>query len=151
MISKNIFLYLILLFFGFLIYSCSSSKEPAFEEVTFELEIISNSQTPVEIDTNLFYIREFISWNTQSSNHDTLRADSLAQYFTTSPYKLSNMWFPHSDGICTFPERTQNYVIIQLEQPDSTLLADGYQRFRGRSLFFCFPLWRNYRFIYTTL
>src|SRR5437879_11502045 len=111
--------------------SCQISTEPStgHEVVRVEREIISDQRLPGQVDSTLFYFQSFVDWNPPRNWLDTLRADSLADWFSHSDYRLTDMWFPNDLPICFMPFDTYNFVFIRLQRTDTSIARTGFCRF----------------------
>ncbi len=94
-------------------------------QYNLSMEIISYQAAPTIVDSNLCCLKLFVEWN-KLSWRDTLKADSLAQWFAKSQYPITDMWFPNVDTRCLNPINTENIVTLKLARPDSTLKSLGY-------------------------
>ena len=119
---------LVILLFAISLSSCQRSNEPTSPIITtnLKMEIIPYQDVPVNVDSNLCYIKIFVSWNTSVSKLDTLKADSLAEWFAQSQYQITDMWFPDVESRCLNPLATENTVTIKLAQPDTSLKSQGF-------------------------
>lgn len=135
--------FLILTFF----YSCNKSSEPtnSITSTNLSMKIISYQDAPATVDSNLCYTKEFKSWNTFNSLLDTLKADSLANWFAQSQYQITDMWFPEVGTVCSFPIQTENIVTIRLLQPDTSLKSQGYTS-TSSVVSYCYRYYRHYIF-----
>ena len=128
-------------------YSCNKSSEPTnpITPANLSMEIIPYQDAPSIVDSNLCYLKEFKSWNTTNSLLDTLKADSLAEWFAQSQYKITDMWFPNIETLCLFPIQTENIVTIRLQQPDTSLKSEGYSS-TSSVVSVCYRYYRHYIF-----
>ena|SRR5258706_11219005 len=112
------------------------------------MEVISNQQLPGQVDSTLFYFQMFVDWNAPRNWLDTLSADSLANWFAHSDFRLTDMWFPNDFPICFVPFETYNFAFIRLQSPDTAVATKGFGRVSVLGSI-CFPQWRHYTYVYT--
>lgn len=144
--TKGILLTLCIVLLGILVSSCKKSNEPTSPttQVNLRMEIISFQDAQTVGDSTLCYIQDFVSWNA-SSLLDTIKADSLAQWFAQSPYQITDMWFPNVYTRCMRPIMTENEVTLKLSSQDTNLRSLGY-RPTANVVSGCFPYYRHYIF-----
>ena len=123
--------------------SCNNSSEST--ESTFYMEIVTPAQLPTSVDSTVYYRREYVEWHTATGWQDTTSADSLARWFASSSFHITDMWFPFGPSICIIPLRPKNIVIIKLATPDTLIRRLG---FSGTISFVneCIPIYRHYVF-----
>jgi hypothetical protein len=116
------------------------------EKVNLTMVIVSCSDVPSVLDTNLSYTKLFVEWNTSKNLHDTTKADSLALWFLQSQYKITDMWFPEYGNICLYPINTENMVTIRLAEADTSLKSLGYNSTSRVGAGCCYPTYRHYKY-----
>jgi hypothetical protein len=128
--------------------SCWNSDQGTnpVEKVNLTMVIVSCSDVPAELDTNLSYTKQFVEWNTSTNWRDTTKADSLALWFLQSKYKITDMWFPEYGTICLYPINTENTVTIRLAEADTSLLSQGYYSTSRVGAGCCYPTYRHYKY-----
>jgi hypothetical protein len=133
---------------AFIFPSCRNSDQGTnpVEKVNLTMEIVSCSDVPAELDTNLSYSKSFVEWNTTTNWHDTTKADSLALWFLQSQYKITDMWYPESGNICLYPINTDNLVTIRLAEADTSLKSQGYNSTSRVGTGCCYPTYRHYKY-----
>jgi hypothetical protein len=131
----------------FMFPSCWNSDQGTnpVGKVNLTMVIVSCSDVPAVLDTNLSYSKLFVEWNT-SSWHDTTKADSLALWFLQSQYKITDMWFPEYGNICLYPINTENMVTIRLVEADTSLKSLGYNSTSRVGVGCCYPTYRHYKY-----
>jgi len=126
MMSKKLYLLNVTCLILFIIPSCKNTSQPTNpNEVKLSMEIISFQDAPSIVDSNLCYKKLFVEWN-KSNWRDTLKADSLAEWFAQSQYQITDMWFPNVSTFCLYPINTENIVTLKLLKPDTNLKSQGY-------------------------
>lgn len=76
---------------------------------------------------------------------DAAHADSLANWFLRSKFKIEDMWIPATEPVCTRPYYTYGYVFVRLERPDTLIDTLGFVN--SPPPIRCFPKWIHYKFI----
>ena len=122
--------------------SCSSPSAPSSANATATIQIDTVTYTQVESPDSLsLYVDVEVKWGLAL---DTTRADSLANWFSRSKFKIEDMWFPASGPVCARPYNTYNFVFVRLAQPDSLIDTLGFARSSPPDP--CFPTWTHYKF-----
>jgi hypothetical protein len=145
---KRALFFSILAFFCCIV-SCKKSTTPTSPtfRVQVSMQVVPYYDAPVNIDTTLCYGQEFVDW-TQSGLLDTTKADSVAQWFTQSPYPITDMWFPDVGNVCGRPILTENIVTLELARQDSVIRSEGYRPTTALATP-CFQYYRHY--VFTTI
>jgi hypothetical protein len=139
-------LVLFIIVFSLLFVSCKKSSTPTSPtfHVQVSMEIIPYQSAPATVESTLGYIKQFVEWN-PSGIRDTTKADSLAQWFAQSPYRVTDMWFPEVDSRCAIPINTENVVTLELAAPDTNLKSLGYSS-ETAVVSPCYVYYRHYVF-----
>ena len=133
----------IILFILLIVPSCKNTSTNPIQS-NLSMEIIPYQDAPSIVDSNFCYIKRFVEWNT-SSWLDTLKADSLAQWFAQSQYQIIDMWFPNVSTLCLNPINTENIVTLKLLQSDTNLKSQGYSP-TSSVVSGCYQYYRHYIF-----
>ena len=106
------------------------------------IQIDTVAYTQVESPDSLsLYVNIEVKWGLAL---DTARADSLANWFSRSQFRIEDMWFPASGPVCARPYNTYNFVFLRLQQPDSLIDTLGFVHSSPPDP--CFPTWAHYKF-----
>jgi hypothetical protein len=136
---------------AFLMFFVSCKKATTPTNPTFRvevnMEVVPYYDAPANIDSTLCYAQEFIDWS-KLGILDTAKADSVAQWFTRSPYPIMDMWFPDVENICGRPILTENIVTLELARQDTSIRSAGYTPTTAL-VTPCFQYYRHY--IFTTI
>ncbi len=129
------------------LFSCTSSDDltDSTEHTRITLEIVPASNIPTIFDSTIIYRRQYVEWNTQTSLLDTSKADSLADWFAKSTYPVTDMWFPNTHTVCSYPIQTENNVVVKLEVAYTNIRSQGYKS-TILSVNGCWHFYRHYTF-----
>lgn len=132
----------ILMIFTTVVASCN--KPAALPDkkagATFQVDTAAYSQVK-SADSLSLYLDVEAKWGDMV---DTSRADSLADWFLQSGFKIEDMWIPATEPICTRPYYTYGYVYVRLERPDTLIDTLGFVNSPPPNP--CFPKWIHFRF-----
>lgn len=120
---------------------CNSPTAASHQHQRAIVQIDTVAVSQIIADSTRDYLDVEVKWG---FTLDTARADSLANWFAQSGFRILDMWFPASGPACLRPYQTLNYVFVRLEQPDSLIDTLGFtpSTYPGG----CFPTWRQYSF-----
>ncbi len=128
-----------------LLESCQSPTAVSNSmKTTIQVDTVSYKQIGGQSVTSSLYLNIEKKWGLAK---DTARADSLANWFARSQFKIEDMWFPASLPICLRPFITFNYIFVSLAQPDTLIDTLGFKPWPTPDS--CFPAWKHYKFIRT--
>ncbi len=125
--------------------SCQSptAGSSAIQKATIQVDTVTYNQFQTQSDSGSLYLNVEVKWGLALS---PTRADSLANWFAESQFKIEDMWFPASGPVCYISFNTFNYVFVRLEHPDTLLDTLGFNPASGPNA--CFPTWTHYKFIW---
>ncbi len=113
------------------------------KKAIIEVDTVEYTQVGGQSVTSNLYLNVEIKWR---QSRDISRADSLADWFAQSQFKIEDMWFPASDPICLRPYPTSNFIYVSLAQADTLIYTLGFKTTSSPSV--CFPIWKHYKFIW---
>lgn len=119
-----------------------SSASSTTEKATIQVDTVAYTQIVESPDSLSLYLNIDVKWGLAL---DTARADSLANWFSLSQFKIEDMWFPASGPACARPYNTFNFVFVRLEQPDTLIDTLGFMHYSSPPDP-CFPTWTRYKF-----
>ncbi|MDE3056546.1 MAG: hypothetical protein KGJ59_01130 [Bacteroidota bacterium] len=119
----------------------AASERP--EKATIQIDTVTYNQVGTQADTLTLYFTAKGGWGL---GLDTARADSLADWFARSRFKIEDMWFPASGPLCLKPYFTIDFIFVRLLQPDTLIDTLGFTPSSPPD--FCFPTWTHYKFIW---
>lgn len=132
-----------------IVLSCKKSSEPTSSngQVNVKMEIISYLNAPANVDSNECYLKYFIEWNSPGNplSRDTVKCDSLVNWFAKSKYQITDLWFPNITSRCNNPIFTQNIVSLKLSSPDTSFESLGYSK-TPAVVGVCYIYYRHYIF-----
>ena len=124
--------------------SCNNPTEGAgpTNTATIQIDTVRASLLSTTFDTLTLYVKIEHVWGLLPN---PTRADSLANWFAQSQWRISDMWFPVGDFMCARAVLSLNEVYIRMERPMKLTQPLGY--WCVDRIDYCFSEYKHYKFV----